>query len=208
MNQGLFIVLEGIDGSGTTTQLRRLAEHLGGEGYTVHTTAEPSTWPVGLFIRDVLEKRKSISPKGLALAFATDRLDHLTQEIDPKLQAGAIGLADRYVLSSLAYQSLGAPMDWLLSINSQARAPDLSILLRVPPEVAAKRRAKRNSPEEIFDADQHQRAIAAAYDNIFTEDVFGPKAVVDASGDMEEITSALLGHIQSMLPRVQRVAST
>ena len=57
MNQGLFIVLEGIDGSGTTTQLRRLAEHLGGEGYTVHTTAEPSTWPVGLFIRDVLEKR-------------------------------------------------------------------------------------------------------------------------------------------------------
>jgi dTMP kinase len=206
MNEGLFVVLEGIDGSGTTTQLHRLAEHLGSEGYTVHTTAEPSTWPVGLFIRDVLEKRKSISPKGLALAFATDRLDHLTQEIEPRLQAGTIVLADRYVLSSLAYQSLGAPMDWLLSINSQARAPDLSILLRVSPEVAAKRRAKRNTPEEIFDADQQQRAIATAYDDIFAQEVFGPKKVVNASGAVEEITTTLLAHIKAMLPDVQRVS--
>ena len=203
MNEGLFVVLEGIDGSGTTTQLGRLADHLRGEGYTVHTTAEPSTWPVGVFIRDVLEKRKTLSPKGLALAFATDRLDHLSQEIEPHLQAGAVVLADRYVLSSLAYQSLSSPMDWLLSINSQARSPDLSILLRVSPEVAARRRAKRNTPDEIFDADQHQRAIAAAYDDIFTREVFGPKEVVNASGAVEEITTALLTHIKGVLPGVQ-----
>ena len=200
MANGLFIVLEGIDGSGTTTQMDRLADHFRNEGRTVHTTAEPSTHPIGKMIRDVLEKRQTLPPNSLALAFAADRLDHLEKEIEPALENGTLVIADRYVLSSLAYQSLAAPLEWVVSINSQAKSPDRSFLLRVTPELAAERRAQRSTPEEIFDAAEKQRAIAKAYDDIFESDAFGPKEVIDASGEKEDITAALVTKINTLLP--------
>jgi len=200
MANGLFIVLEGIDGSGTTTQMDRLANHFRNEGRTVHTTAEPSTHPIGKMIRDVLEKRQTLPPNALALAFAADRLDHLEKEIEPALENGTLVIADRYVLSSLAYQSLAAPLKWVVSINSLAKSPDMSFLLQVTPELAAERRAQRSTPEEIFDAAEKQRAIAKAYDDIFESDAFGPKEVIDASGEKEDITAALVTKINTLLP--------
>ena len=203
MANGLFVVLEGIDGSGTTTQMNRLANHFRNEGLTVHTTAEPSTHPIGKMIRDVLEKRQTLPPDGLALAFAADRLDHLEKEIEPALQAGTLVIADRYVLSSLAYQSLTARLEWVVSINSQARSPDISFLLQVSPELAAQRRAQRSTPAEIFETAQKQRAIAKAYDDIFESEAFGPKEIVDAAGEREEITAALVTKISHLLSAQQ-----
>lgn len=198
MAQGLFVVLEGIDGSGTTTQLNRLAQHFRQAGRRVHTTAEPSEHPIGKMIRNVLEKRQTLPPNALALAFAADRLDHLEKEICPALESPTLVLADRYVLSSLAYQSLNAPLDWVISINSQAQAPDISFLLQVSPELAAERRAVRNTPEEIFDAAEKQRAIAEAYNTIFQSDVFGKKEIIDASGEIDAITATLITKIEAL----------
>src|SRR5690554_6701257 len=104
----MFIVLEGLDGAGTTTQVERLARSLSGEGHRVHTTREPSDGFVGVLIRQALRRRivertgRQLSPETLALLFATDRVDHLRDEVEPALSAGGVVISDRYVHSSIA----------------------------------------------------------------------------------------------------------
>ena len=146
--RGRFIVIEGIDGAGTTTQARRLGERLREAGRKVHVTAEPSGGAIGALVRQVLSGRlRGRAPDGpfdaeaLALLFAADRLDHARAEIEPALQAGIDVVSDRYTLSSLAYQSLTTgDARWVDQVNARAPAPDVTILLRVVPAVAFARR--------------------------------------------------------------------
>src|SRR5579864_7294663 len=111
--RGLFIVLEGLDGAGTTTQLVRLAERLRRAGERVVATAEPTDGPIGALIRQALRRRlvhrdgRALTDESLALLFAADRVDHVAGEIEPALARGQHVLCDRYVLSSLAYQGSG-----------------------------------------------------------------------------------------------------
>ena len=94
MTQGLLIALEGVDGSGTTSQRERVAQALRAEGRQVHTTAEPSTGPIGKLLREILSGEMRTSPETVALLFAADRLDHLDREILPALETGHIVLTD------------------------------------------------------------------------------------------------------------------
>src|SRR6478609_9377961 len=141
MPPSLFIVLEGIDGSGTTTQLDRLADHLAARGRRVHATREPSTGPVGRLLREILlgghrsPAGEPVDGLAMALLFAADRRDHLTREITPALGAGADVVSDRYLLSSLAYQAQEAERDWVAGLARDVRVPDLTLLLDLPIEV-------------------------------------------------------------------------
>src|SRR4051794_39709628 len=108
---GRFIVIEGLDGAGTTTQTERLATRLREEGHRVLTTREPSDGPVGMLLRQALTGRLTLpgahaplADETLALLFAADRTDHLASRVEPALGRGEVVLCDRYVLSSLAYQ--------------------------------------------------------------------------------------------------------
>jgi dTMP kinase len=188
---GTLIALEGIDGSGTTSQAKGLADRMVAAGYSVHLTAEPSTGPVGRLIRDALASREPISDRVLTLLFAGDRLDHLEREVDPHLQAGEVVLSDRYLLSSLAYQSVTNTLDWVMTLNGRAPKPHLSILLRVSPEIAATRRAARGGPPELFDAAERQRAVAEAYDRVFARDDVGPTVVLDANRGFDTVAAEL-----------------
>ena len=170
--RGRFIVVEGIDGAGTTTQARRLGERLKGSGRRVHVTAEPSGGPIGALVRQVLSGRlRGRAPAGefdaeaLALLFAADRLDHARAEILPALEAGIDVISDRYTLSSLAYQALttGAPR-WIGAINSRAPAPDVTLFLRVGHTVAFARRRSASHAREIFEEAEFQRRVARAYE--------------------------------------------
>jgi dTMP kinase len=105
-------------------------------------------------------------PATLALLFAADRLHHLHTEIEPLLARGVHVLSDRYVLSSLAYQSIGLDPHWVATINREARPPDLTLLFQVDPEVAAGRRGARGGTAEIYDALQLQHQVAARYDEL------------------------------------------
>lgn len=201
MASGLFLALEGIDGSGTTTQTDHLARLLGARGHTVHRTAEPSRGPVGTLIRTALADMRVVADEPLALLFAADRLDHLEREIEPALARGEVVLSDRYLLSSLAYQGSYLPLDWVRAINRRARLPDASILLRVSPQVAAARRRGRGGADERFDDMDRQARIAAAYERTLALPDVGPTFVVDADRSIAQVSRALAELVQRLLVR-------
>ena len=198
MTQAKFIALEGIDGSGTTTQLGRVASALEKRGHSVLQTMEPSRGPIGTRIREILRGDIVTPADSLALLFAADRLDHLEREIQPALESDQIALTDRYLLSSLAYQTLDVELAFVESINSRARKPDLSILLQISAKAAAERRAKRGGDDEIFDDLALQERIASAYETAFARDDLGPTAIVDATADIEDVTAAILEAIDTL----------
>ena len=168
--RGRFLVLEGLDGAGTTTQASRLCAWLSVRGRRVHLTAEPSRGPVGTWIRHVLSGRLrgagggEFDPGALALLFAADRIDHWESEIRPRLEEGIDVVSDRYVLSSLAYQAVATgDAGWVAAINAKAPAPDLTVFLRVRPAVALGRRYAATAEREIFEVPEFQRRVHRAY---------------------------------------------
>jgi dTMP kinase len=131
---GVFVVLEGIDGAGTSTQAERYASHLRGMRRMAHVTHEPSSGPFGSQIRLVLRQRLMLSSthqsEVMALLFAADRLDHVECEIAPLLRDGYVVISDRYDLSSIAYQSITAQASFAegpVSREGPTSAPPSSI---------------------------------------------------------------------------------
>ncbi len=168
--RGRFVVLEGLDGAGTTTQSRLLGERLRAAGRRVHVTAEPSGGPVGSLVRQVLTRRvggkdgAAFDPAALALLFAADRLDHAAAEIAPRLDEGVDVVSDRYALSSLAYQGLTTgDLRWVEALNALAPAPDVTLFLRARPAVALARRRAASLDREIYEVPAFQRRVARSY---------------------------------------------
>ncbi len=162
------IVLEGLDGAGTTTQVKRLVDHLRQTDRAAHATREPSDGPIGKLIREMLTgghaiPEQSLSQSTFGLLFAADRLDHLQREVEPRLAAGTIVVSDRWYHSSLAYQGTGAERDWIAMLNGRARRPDLTIMLEVRPHIAAQRRHAAGRVEELFEDLRMQEAVAEGY---------------------------------------------
>ncbi|NVJ21032.1 dTMP kinase [Myxococcus sp. AM011] len=207
--RGRFIVLEGLDGAGTTTQAERLASALRAEGHAVLTTREPSDGPVGTLIRQALTGRLGLpngagplAPETLALLFAADRTDHLAARVLPALEEGKLVLCDRYVLSSLAYQGASLPMAWVEAVNGYAVSPDLTLFVGVAPEVAAKRRAARGGAAELFEADEAQRRIAKQYLAAIRRRAKKERIVhIDGEQGIEAVTAASLVEIRKLLAR-------
>ncbi len=168
--RGRFLVLEGLDGAGTTTQAAILAKRLAAMGRRVHLTSEPSRGPAGRLVRRVLKGAvaggggRPLDQRALALLFAADRLDHVAGEVAPRLAAGVDVVSDRYALSSLAYQSAATgDLGWVEALNREAAAPDLTIFLEVRPAVALRRRFAASAEREIYEVPAFQRRVAAAY---------------------------------------------
>jgi len=162
------LVLEGLDGAGTTTQARRLVEHIQAAGGRAHLTREPSDGPIGRLIREMLVGQHAIPSQSIAqstfgLLFAADRMDHLQREVEPQLAAGTTVVSDRWYHSSLAYQGTGADRDWIATLNARARRPDLTLFLEVRPEIAAQRRVAAGRVQELFDDVRLQEEVAAGY---------------------------------------------
>jgi len=206
MIEGLFIVLEGVDGAGTTTHTELLARALRKKGLPITTTREPSDGPVGMLIRQILAGRvvvpgiggsRSSSWTTMALLFGADRMDHLEATVHPNLMDGVTVISDRYDYSSVAYQSVtggGEPetVQWIRAINRHARRPDLTIVLDVDPATSARRRAARGTAAEIFDDQDLQAQLGAFYDEIdrhFPDDNI---VHVDATRSIEEVAADVL----------------
>ena len=196
------VAVEGIDGAGTTTQAARLVEWLRSRGRAAHLTREPSTGAIGQELRRVLARAgEPLDPAAVALLFAADRVDHLRREIEPARRAGQVVVSDRYLLSSLAYQSLSVPRGFVAQINRYAPAPELTLLVDVPVEVAAARRRARGGPEELFDALAVQRRVAEAYRaEAASLRAAGERiAVVDGTPPPDEVFAALAREVGALL---------
>ncbi len=202
--RGRFIVLEGLDGSGTTTQSVRVAARLRAFGLTVHVTCEPSTGPIGNLLRQALTHRvrradgAPLTDDTLAALFAADRLDHIANEIEPALARGEIVLSDRYVLSSLAYQGATLPTAWVKALNARALKADLTLFVSVDLKTAARRRVIRAQAEEHFESPERQRKTRQQYERALKS--FGSRVVrIDGNGSIDDVTEAIMRAISRVL---------
>ncbi len=167
MGEAKFIVLEGIDGSGSTTQAKKLANYLISKDEKIYLTAQPSKNPVGLQIRKLLNGSSASAPKfrreQLALLYAADRLEHYALEIEIQLKAGVNVICDRYLMSSLAYQGLDLSDIWVENLNKYAPSPDKTIFIDVHEDIAESRRHKRGEDPEFFDDLKFQKNVRQRY---------------------------------------------
>jgi dTMP kinase len=183
---GTFIVVEGADGAGTTTQSKKLAEELG-----AYWTYEPAGNNVGEKVDEMISS-DDYSPQAIALAFAADRMVHLEEEVVPRLENGDTVVCDRYYHSSLVYQPvLGADFDWVRELNREALIPDKTVVLDVSADVGMSRVDERGPDGNIFENLSFQEKVVVRYRELesrLDEDV----SVVDATGTREEVFSSLL----------------
>lgn len=198
MEQGKFIVLEGIDGSGKSSQIGPLVKRLEGLGVPCRETREPTGGPVGSLIRQIFTGRVSADNRVIAALYAADRIDHLVNEVDglcAAIDRGITVVSDRYYFSSYAYHSVDVDMDWVIGANSLSAdllRPTLTVFLDVPVETALERIRKNRFVEEIFDREERLRRTRelyfAAFDRL--KDV-EQVAVVDGSGTREQVAERI-----------------
>jgi dTMP kinase len=210
---GVFITLEGPDGSGKSSLLPRLAAFLREGGCEVVATREPGSTPFGEQVRRlVLDTDPPIDRTGRAdaLLFAASRAQHVVEVIRPALERGAVVLCDRYADSSLAYQGSGSgvPLDELRVVQRFATGglvPDLTILLDLPVEVGLQRKSAEITRFEAFqDVAYHERVRAAFLG--FAADEPGRFVVVDATAAGDEVLAAAVCALDRVADRAPCLA--
>lgn len=188
---GRLIVLEGPDGSGTTTHAARLATSLG----SVTTTAEPSSGPIGITVRSMLRSGEVLQPDALQLLFIADRAQHVAHDISPAIERGETVVCDRYIPSTIAYgEALGLDGTWLEACNAQFPKPDVLILLLPPIEVCLQRLRARPSTDAL-EREETQRKVHAAYTRYAQN--HPATIVIDSSGAPDQVAAAVLAAVRA-----------
>ncbi len=204
MRPGNFIALEGIDGSGKSTQIKYLREKLNQNGILCYTTMEPTDSPIGSMIHQIMTGRMKADPRVIAALFVADRLDHLLNDIDgiaSKIEEGVTVLTDRYYFSSYAYHSVDMPMDWVIQANGQCRQilqPTVTVFIDIDPDTAIERIAKNRFHQELFEKKSRLVKVREMYLEAFrrlrdTEEI----VIVDGQKKPEEIAQEIWAMVET-----------
>ena len=191
--KGRFIVFEGIDGAGKSTQIEMLRQKLTGEGRKVFITAEPTASVTGGILRDALSGNYKRSPSELAAMFLSDRIFHNVNEsvgINQALERGFDVISDRYYYSSFAYQGLDSDIDWVINMNLNCpdiRKPDLCIFLDLDAEKSKARIDTNRATVEIFENEETLNKIRNKFFDVFKRLPDENIAIIDASGSVDEV---------------------
>jgi dTMP kinase len=206
MTTGRFLVFEGLDGSGKTTQMARLQRRLTGMGIPADTTCEPTDGPVGVLIRQILQGRISMDPRTLAALFAADRTDHLvTPEtgVAALVKKGRTVLCDRYYFSSYAYHARDTDLEWVITlnaVNAQILKPDLTLFIDVTPQTCLERIRSGRKHLDLFEKidilTQVRHNYFAAFERLKDQEAV---KVVDGNLSEQEVEQAVWHHVRQMV---------
>ena len=198
-----FIVFEGIDGSGTSTQIKKLVER---DLNKFVATAEPTKKETGLFLRKMLGGDFSVDSKTAAYLFAADRCEHIYGKdgVIDLLNQEKIVVSDRYFFSSLAYQSVSCGNELPRLLNSQFPLPEILFYFYIDPEISLKRVEDRNEKKEIYEKIDYQKKTAALYEDVINEyskpELKDEMKIIkiDASKSIEEISQIIWQNVKGM----------
>lgn len=203
---GRFIVFEGIDGAGKTTQIALLAEWLRSQGRQVAVTAEPTDGEVGRLLRRALSGELPSNPCERAALFVLDRIRHNTDPqggIEALLSAGTDVICDRYYYSTLAYQGSETDPEWVAEMNLDCpaiRRPDLCIFLDLTPEESIKRIEARGEAREIYETRERLAAVREQFLQSFERLRETDRIVtVNASGSIDETQARIRAAVAECL---------
>ena len=199
-----FIVFEGIDGAGTSTQIKKICET---NPDLFFQTAEPTSLETGKFLRRMLGGEFNVDERTNSFLFAADRCEHIYGKngVIEQLNAGKIVISDRYFFSSLAYQSISCGEELPKLLNSTFPLPQILFFFEINPEISLKRVISRNEKKEIYEKIDLQNKIAAEYEKIISEyenDSInnGMKIIrIDATKSIEAVFAEILNTINSIL---------
>lgn len=195
--KGRFIVFEGIDGAGKSTQIEKLRQKLIKEGRKVFITAEPTTSVTGGILRDALSGNYRRTASELAAMFLSDRVFHNVNEnvgINQALEKGFDVISDRYYYSSFAYQGLDSDIDWVINMNLNCpdiRKPDLCIFLDLDAEKSKSRIETNRATVEIFEKEEILNKIRNKFFDVFKRLPDENIEVIDASGSVDEVAQKI-----------------
>ncbi len=161
-----FIVIEGLDGAGTTTQKKEIEADLNKTGLKTYTTHEPTDNPIGKVVRAVLRSEFSTTPEALAYLYTSDRHDHLYNNeygLIKHIEKGEVVISDRYIFSSIAYQSVECNPDFVRMINSTFPYPRIVIFVDTPVSACLSRIETRGEEKELFDKSEFLEKVRANY---------------------------------------------
>ena len=201
-----FIVIEGLDGSGKSTQIKMLSEFLESRGEKVYVTAEPQYYETGLYIRRILSESLEKNMYLQAALFLADRLEHITHPengIKAKLDEGYTVICDRYYYSSFAYQGTASDMDWVMDINlkcPEMLTPDLCIFLDVNPDTCKKRIDTSREGAELYEKSTDlMREIRRNFIDVFQKLSADENIkIIDANKSLEQIHNDILNAIEEV----------
>jgi dTMP kinase len=198
MPKGLFIVIEGLDGSGKSTQATLLFEWLKKHGYNPLLTHEPTYEKIGSLLREFYLKKVDL-PKVDALLFAADREEHVKTVILPALEQGKTVISDRYYYSSVAYQTAqGLELRWLLELNKFFPRPDLTIIIDTMPEECIKR-VEKAKPEKVkFENVEFLRKVRKNYLE-FPEILKEKIVIINGDREVEKVFEDVLKEVKKVI---------
>ncbi len=195
-----FIVIEGMDGAGTTTQTRLVGEALRARDLRVCLTAEPSDGPLGRVLRAHVTGEITLDPITAALTFSADRSEHLAHVIRPALRRGETVVCDRYLLSTLAYQgSDGIDREFILAASESFEIPDLTVFLDVPPDNLAQRLSRRKASDRYEDPALTD-ALRASYELSIAllKERGHVIELIDGTSDQQNVLSDVLSRLDAL----------
>ncbi len=197
MDSGKFIIIEGIDGSGKSTQCKLIADFLKSKGYEVVLTKEPTDFETGQFIRQVLRGEKGqLHPLEFQKLYVKDREEHLEKIVEPALSKGKIVISDRYFFSTIAYGSIDLPVETLEQLNSHFRVPDMTIMLDIPIEESLRRISNvRNI--EFFENENKLAKVMKTYQTF--QEKYPNIHILDGTKSLEMVTEDIKALITSIL---------
>jgi dTMP kinase len=193
---GKFIIFEGLDGSGKSTQVDLLLEYLKKNGKKVYCTSEPTQYLIGGLIKSWVANDWKSTPECLQLLFAADRSYHLNKEITPLLKRGITVICDRYFFSSFAYGNLEIKdLDWLISINQNFILPDITFLLKVSSKICIQRMAKERFSIGLFEEEKKLEKVWQNYEKIAKR--FKNIEIIDGEKPTKEVFEEIKGVIET-----------